>query len=130
MAEVEDPRTRCLREPLSGRAAGWGDPVRRLAFYSRNGGLAIDRHYFQPRLRPGSSRVRGMLLIVLPPSPLIVRSSKIEAQPVSIFLQEYFSECEGAATLKEDETVRSLIESYASVPYLNLVPLDRLRLHV
>lgn len=42
-----------------------GDPERRLAFYERRGATVLDMPYYEPPLRKGMSRLRGLLLVVL-----------------------------------------------------------------
>ncbi|NJQ03607.1 GNAT family N-acetyltransferase [Streptomyces zingiberis] len=46
-----------------------GDPTRRLRFYHRHGGLALDVPYAQPALTRGGLRRYGMVLIRLAPGP-------------------------------------------------------------
>jgi GNAT superfamily N-acetyltransferase len=49
-----------------------GDPTARLRFYERLGARVFDLPYFQPRLRPGSRRVVGMLLLLLQAKPALL----------------------------------------------------------
>ncbi|MBK7820420.1 MAG: hypothetical protein IPJ61_04935 [Tessaracoccus sp.] len=42
-----------------------GDPERRLAFYARRRATVLDMPYYEPPLREGMERLRGLLLVVL-----------------------------------------------------------------
>lgn len=42
-----------------------GDPERRLAFYERRGATVLDMPYYEPPLREGAERLRGLLLVML-----------------------------------------------------------------
>ncbi len=43
----------------------YGDPARRLAFYERRGAAVLDMPYYEPPLREGAERLRGLLLVML-----------------------------------------------------------------
>lgn len=43
----------------------YGDPARRLSFYERHGVTVLDMPYYEPPLREGADRLRGLLLVVL-----------------------------------------------------------------
>ncbi|MEJ3747292.1 GNAT family N-acetyltransferase [Actinomycetes bacterium KLBMP 9797] len=111
LAEVEDPRA---------HAAGpHGDPVARLRFYDRLGARLLPLWYFQPALRPGADRVRGMLLIAWAPSGDVV-----EADVVARFLDEYV----GASDDTDDPEYEALRAQLSAWPdgKLPLWPLSRL----
>jgi GNAT superfamily N-acetyltransferase len=65
LAEVDRPDFQ-QPDPLQ------GDPQRRLEFYARHGGLALDLPYFQPSLGEGRPREYGMLLITLGADPSVL----------------------------------------------------------
>ena len=90
LAEVDDPRS-------WNTDSHRGDPVGRLRFYERHGARLLPFSYFQPSLRPGSPRVRGMFLLRLD------RSSKVPPGLLNTFLTEYFTVCEGTESLDEPE---------------------------
>lgn len=95
LAEVDDPRF----WPASDDA---GDPDARLRFYDRHGARLLPLQYFQPSLRPGSPRVEGMLLLRLDQSP------QVRSQVLHAFLEEYFTVCEGSASLDDPPVERLL----------------------
>jgi GNAT superfamily N-acetyltransferase len=96
LAEVDDPR----RWPADDDA---GDPRARLRFYDRLGARLLPLPYLQPSLRPGSPRVEGMLLLRLD------RSATAPRDVLAAFLEEYFTACEGPASLA-DPPVSGLLE--------------------
>jgi GNAT superfamily N-acetyltransferase len=95
LAEVDDPRA----WPGSDAA---GDPHARLRFYERHGARLLPLRYFQPALRAGSPRVAGMLLLRLDRSP------GMRGELLGAFLAEYFTACEGPASL-DDAPVAELV---------------------
>ena len=58
VAEVERP-------DLHEASAEHGDPERRVRFYARHGGRALNLPFFQPSITAGMPREHGMLLVVL-----------------------------------------------------------------
>ena len=112
--------TGALREELRPRAilaefehpavyegsAAFGDPLARLRFYARHGGRALLMPYFQPALKPGATRVFGLILGVLwlGADGAGASADTIDPELVKEFLTEYFVGTEG--TLPDDEQVR------------------------
>jgi GNAT superfamily N-acetyltransferase len=90
LLEVDDPRIRTDTE--------FGDPVRRLRFYGGSGARVIDHPYTQPSLRPGLSRVPGMLLLEMG-SP----DDSMDASVLTDFLTEYYAGCEGEDALRDPD---------------------------
>ncbi|MET4640011.1 GNAT family N-acetyltransferase [Mycetocola sp. 2940] len=95
LAEVDDPRT----WPGSDEA---GEPHARLRFYDRWGARVLPVQYFQPSLRPGSPRVEGMLLLRLDKAP------SVTGELLAAFLEEYFTVCEGLASLRDPRVAHLL----------------------
>lgn len=95
LAEVEDPQ-------VHAGSPEHGDPVARLRFYRRRGARVIPVPYVQPAMRPGGSRVPGLLLLALCASG--DRLAGVEADgtwlvptaPLRAFLESYFAASEGA----------------------------------
>jgi hypothetical protein len=118
LAEVEDPRF----FPVTAH----GDPKARVRFYERLGGSVIALPYFQPRLAAGTSRVQHLMLMSLIPQPAGVRH--VPTAPLAVFLDQYFSACEGPAVFDEPD-FRALREAVLSEPTAELLTgaeLDRL----
>ncbi|MFC9336009.1 hypothetical protein [Arthrobacter sp. NPDC057009] len=101
LAEVDDPRS------WPGDMAT-GIALDRLRFYGRHGATIIPLQYFQPALRFDSDRVPGMFLLRLD------RTEHVRPGILEEFLREYFTVCEGAASLT-DSAVASLLRSAAGV---------------
>jgi GNAT superfamily N-acetyltransferase len=105
---------------------GYGDPAARLRFYDRCGARLLPVPYFQPALRPGLPRIPGMLLIGFgagsDPAP-----DRVPAATVRAFLEEYFTDCEGAANLRTDPDYLALQAAVDRWPddAMPLWPLDR-----
>lgn len=114
LAEVENPRVHS--------AGPHGDPLARLRFYDRLGARLLPLWYFQPALRPGASRVRGMLLIAWPPG-----GDTVTADLLARFLDEYVAGCEGAAAVTDDPEYLALKAQLAAWPdrQVPLWPLSR-----
>jgi GNAT superfamily N-acetyltransferase len=90
LAEIEHPL-----KPAA--TTSWGDPRRRFAFYARRGARVLDLPYFQPRLHPGASRVRGMLLLALHVDDrLLTPDGRMRAAPLAAFLRGNLEHAEGA----------------------------------
>lgn len=103
VAEIEQP-DRAADRPE------WGDPARRYAFYKRHDAMALDLPYFQPALREGSHRERGMLLITLHIDPAAhAGPGRITAAPVREFLTAYFTATEGR--ISDDEEAAALMRA-------------------
>lgn len=95
LAEVEDPRYFATSDAA--------DPVARLRFYDRAGSRLLPLRYAQPALRPGCSRVDGLLLITIgAPGP------DVDGALVAAFLDEYYSSCEGDEIVRTDPAYLAL----------------------
>jgi hypothetical protein len=103
LGEVQD-----MSNPAS---TAYGDPAARLRFYERFGAQALGIPYFQPALRPGTSRVFGMLLMVFAATPG-ARSGphRIDGAIVERFILEYLRDCENAVR-EHDEELHRVIEA-------------------
>jgi GNAT superfamily N-acetyltransferase len=95
VAEVDDPRSWATDRRR-------GDPVARLRFYERHGARLLPLLYFQPSLRAGSPRVRGMFLLRLD------HSARVPSDVLSEFLVEYFTICEGPSAIYDPEVAELL----------------------
>jgi GNAT superfamily N-acetyltransferase len=118
LAEIEDPR---YWTPTAEN-----DTAARLRFYEREHCKLLPLPYIQPSLRPGSPRVRNLLLIAVPkdgPLPGDAPSSLIRD-----FLREYFSACEGDVTA-DDADVNLMLSAAPDerIPLLSLSHLDVVR---
>lgn len=119
LAEIEDPR--CFA------ASDAGDPAARLRFYDRAGSHLLPLPYAQPSLRPGCSRVDGLLLIaVSAPGP------DVEGALVAAFLDEYYGLCEGTTVVRTDPAylalhAAALGDKQGRLPLLPLSALDAAR---
>jgi len=82
--------------------ADTGDGASRLRFYGRLGARLLPAPYVQPSLRPGLPRVPGLLLIRLD------AGGPVPPEPLELFLEEYYSACEGPASL-QDPVVTTLL---------------------
>ncbi|WP_205325889.1 GNAT family N-acetyltransferase [Glycomyces sp. YM15] len=103
VAEIERP-DRAADRPE------WGDPARRHAFYKRHGAQTLELPYFQPALREGSHRERGMLLITLHIDPSVdAGPGRVTAAPVRDFLHAYFTATEGR--MPDDEETAALMRA-------------------
>jgi GNAT superfamily N-acetyltransferase len=116
LAEIEDPRFHGTH-PLR------GDPVSRLRFYDRLGSRLLPVPYVQPSLRPGSPRVRNLLLITVPSRARV--DDSIDGHLVANFLTEYFTTCEGD-DVEGDETFSKLRAAARGDGRLRLRRLDEL----
>lgn len=118
LAEVEDPRFFPVTEH--------GDPRARVRFYERLGGRVVAVPYFQPRLAADSRRVHHLMLMSLLPQP--AGAGRVPTAPLALFLDQYFSVCEGPQVLDEPE-YRALREAVSREPTAELLTgaeLDRL----
>jgi GNAT superfamily N-acetyltransferase len=91
IAEIEPPD----RSPV---AEAYGDPVARLRLFDRLRGRVLDMPYWQPRLSPDRNRVPLLLVAFHIDSDACDQEENemsIPADLISIFLDEYFSACEG-----------------------------------
>jgi hypothetical protein len=76
----------------------------------RHGAQALDLPYFQPALREGSHRERGMLLVALHVAPTVhAAPGRITAAPVHDFLHAYFTATEGR--IPDDEEAAALMRA-------------------
>ena len=125
LAEVDDPRCH-VDEGLI------GDPVARLGFYGRFGARVLDLPYFQPRLRPGGRRARGMLLLAfdvvdagLAPGPV----PALRGDVLGNFLLTYFAASEGpvetGASGRDDPDLARLLGLASSQAGVRLLPLEQ-----
>jgi GNAT superfamily N-acetyltransferase len=112
LAEIEHPAA----HPGS---PGTGDPLARLRFYAQRGGRAVDLPYFQPALRPGTSRVYGLILAVL--AHPTEQADTIPAQPVRRFLLRNLQRSEGR--LGRDPDVQAMVDRLAGAERVALLPL-------
>ena len=102
LAEVQHPSSERVSE-------AWGDPRRRLAFYTRHGARVLDLPYLQPEVHAGAGRVDGMLLVALHVDPtLLTPTGRVRSKAVEAFLQAYFVAAEGAPP--SDAPARILLE--------------------
>lgn len=102
----------------------YGDPMRRLAFYSRVAAGVLDIPYFQASMGPGLPRVHGLLLTVVgtadaTPAPRLLNPDETAA--VRGFLDDALSDDrEGAAVIAAaaaDSGIRMLpVADYAVTP--------------
>ena len=98
-----------------------GDPERRLAFYERRGAHVLDMPYYEPPLREGMPRLRGLLLVMLSgsdptPPPRILTPAETKG------VRDVLLGTMGRAEPGDDETARI----YAAVDApggLRLLPL-------
>jgi GNAT superfamily N-acetyltransferase len=105
--EVEDPRE------FTGSAA-FGDPVARVRFYERHGVRALPLPYMQPALGPGTTRVPGLMLMVLGGTDAPSGAGSVNGEHVASFLDEYFGEFEGPA--RPDDAELSLLLAACARP--------------
>ncbi len=95
VAEVEDPAAHAA-------STAHGDPEARLRFYRRHGARTLPVPYLQPAIRPGGSRVPGLLLLALHASGDRLAGIEpdgtwlVPTPPLRAFLSEYFTLSEGA----------------------------------
>jgi len=119
LAEIEDPRWFAVSDA--------GDPVARLRFYDRVGSRLLPLPYAQPSLRPGCSRVDGLLLIAISaPGP------DVDGALVAAFLDEYYGSCEGEEVVRTDPAylalrAAALGDERGRLPLLPLSALDAAR---
>lgn len=98
-----------------------GDPVRRLAFYERHGAAVLDMPYYEPPLREGMARLRGLVLVVLAgtdpaPPPRILTTAETAG------VRDVLLATLGPAEPGDDETAR--IHAAVDAPTgLRLLPL-------
>lgn len=100
-----------------------GDPGRRLRFYHRHGGQALDVPYAQPALRPGARRRYGMVLIRLAPAGSAQQDRTVAAEPVRAFVEGYFGATEGPAA-REDPVLRPMWRALDDPGGIRLLPLS------
>jgi GNAT superfamily N-acetyltransferase len=115
VAEIDDPRF----HPANDRA----DPIARVRFYDRLGSRLLPLPYVQPSLRPGSTRVDGMLLITVG-----AVGADVDSALIADFLEEYFFACEDPAALAADPAYQALRAAAMATPdgRLPLFPLTEL----
>ena len=102
LAEIEQAHQPAGRTP-------WGDPARRYTFYARHGARVLELPYFQPALRPGFGRVRGMLLLALHVDDrLLTPDGRLRSAPLAEFLRLNLEHCEGAPPT--DAEARALLD--------------------
>jgi GNAT superfamily N-acetyltransferase len=87
VGEVEDPRFY--------KDTGFGNPLRRVAFYENSGIRALPVPYSQPALRPDSRRVPHLLLMVGGGTAARPETDRMDGAIVEHFLKEYFELYEG-----------------------------------
>lgn len=95
VVEVEDPRFYT--------DTGFGDPLRRVALYENTGCRSLPIPYLQPALRPGTSRVPHLLLMVFGGATVPPGAERVDGTIVEDFLVEYFELCEGAPSDHDPE---------------------------
>lgn len=100
-----------------------GDPVRRLRFYARHGTRALALPYFQPALRAGAARVRGMVLGLVTAAPGVVRDNAVMSEPVRTFMIEYLEQAEGWTHAPADREAAALLRAM-SPERIPLLPVD------
>lgn len=110
LGEVEDPRHY--------RDRGFGDPVRRLAFYASEGAQVIDVPYFQPSLRPGEDRVPHLLLMTFAVDERCRRGDELDSTPVRCFLERNLATNEGGIA---DDTDTSALWAALTGPTVRLL---------
>lgn len=93
----------------------FGDPDRRIVFFSEHGSLALDIPYFQPPLSGETGRRFGMILARVDPVDERVMDSAV----VRSFLAEYV----GGAADDDDDALLSLRASL-TVPTVRLLPIS------
>lgn len=116
LAEIEHPDA----HPSDERR---GDPAARLRFYARHGARVLDVPYFQPALRPGTSRVPGMVLGLLATAPELRGADAVPAGPVRLFMTEYLVETEGKVS-DDDPATAALFASMEHPGGIALLPMD------
>lgn len=91
LSEVEDPAHHPVDE-------AHGDPVARLAFYTRRGARILDLPYFQAALGPGRQRVDQLLLLVLHVDPKFAgpEPNTVSGDAMRTYIELYQQACEGA----------------------------------
>jgi GNAT superfamily N-acetyltransferase len=112
LAEVDDPGA-WPEHPDT------GDPQARLRFYERHGARLLPMRYFQPSLRAGSPRVKGMFLLRLDNSP------GVSSDLLTNFLTEYFTICEGPSAIQDPEVADLLSNAAAIDPNKDPWPVSR-----
>jgi GNAT superfamily N-acetyltransferase len=116
LAEVDDPRYH--------PAVGDIDPVRRIAFYTRNETQLVAGPYFQPRLEgEGKERVYDMFLAVLSGG----EAASVPAAQIVAFLREYFTDSgeDAGWPFADDADGRWLLDWYRSRETVSLQPIGR-----
>lgn len=114
LAEVEHPAAHPADEQR-------GDPGARLRFYARHGCRVLDVPYFQPSLHTGAPRVPGIVLTLLATAPELADAALVPAEPVRIFMAEYFETTEGR--VPDDPATTAM---FAAMPPdgIKLLPMD------
>ncbi|HZN18741.1 MAG TPA: GNAT family N-acetyltransferase [Micromonosporaceae bacterium] len=117
LAELEHPAAHTA-------SPAHGDPAARLRFYGRHGARGLDLPYFQPALRPESSRVYGLILSVLALSDECRGSAPdtVAGEPIRRFLVDYLSQTEGKVS--EDSACAALFHALARPAGVPLLVLD------
>jgi GNAT superfamily N-acetyltransferase len=123
VAEVEDPRYFTV--------SSTGDPEARLRLYGRLGGRILGVPYFQPKLDEGSQRVHHLMLMAFVADSMLITETAAEsvpAEPIGIFLEDYFEAAEGPQALDDPEflELKKAVLSLGTVPLLHASELDRL----
>jgi GNAT superfamily N-acetyltransferase len=118
LGEVEDPRQH--------NNTRFGDPQRRFNLYRRFGARALQLPYFQPALRTGGARVRGLLLMVFAArADAYASPTTITGQLLDCFLRQYVLECEGHLP-ENDAALRLLLSCCRPTHGVPLLPLGAL----
>jgi hypothetical protein len=115
LAEVEDPARHAASE-------AHGDPVARLRFYQRRGGLILDVPYFQAALGPGKNRVPGLLLMVLHADAAFAgpEPRTIDGKVLREYLELYQRQCEGQVGTDEQAALLwEAVDRPGGVPLLS-----------
>jgi hypothetical protein len=115
LAEIEDPR---YWTPTAEN-----DTAARLRFYERERCRVLPIPYVQPSLRPGSPRVRNLLLIAVPVDDSSL-PTHVQGSLIRDFLTEYFTACEGDVPVHDPEY--SQMQDAASDDSVPLLAFDRL----
>jgi GNAT superfamily N-acetyltransferase len=119
-----------IKHPAGHRGSeAYGDPMGRLRFYARNGGLALAVPYFQPALRRGSERVYGVILAALwlGPEGGGLDQDTADATMVRDYLAQYLHDTEGG--IGDDEPTReewAALDRTDGIPLMSLVDTEKI----
>ena len=115
LGEVDDPRV---------APAEAGDAMARLRFFGRLSARLVRLPYLQPEVRPGTGRVRMLLVALWADAAALVGDEAVRAEVVSGFLEEYFTRMEGPPPV-DDRTYHALLAWTAGTEGIALLPLER-----